>query len=138
MSREPIEIVVRKTNETSGQQRVVSSAGDKVKGSGIMQNAVSIALVDAGKEMAMNGFNQFMSLSGNTNTLKMIENVSNVASMATQAIVGKTLGVIAVGVQLSMKAVSMGVSNYQANLNADLLYERSGNATLNGGRGTYD
>lgn len=135
---EPIEIVIRKTSETSGQQQVLSNQSGKVKGSGIMKNAVAIALIDAGKNIAVDGFNQFASLSGRTNALRMIDNATTIASYVGQVAVGGVLGAVAVGTQLTSKAISQGLSNYQANLNADLLYQRSGNATIDGGRGTYD
>ena len=135
---EPIEIVIRKTSETSGQQQVLSSQTGKVKGAGLMKNAVAIALIDAGKNIAVDGFNQFASLSGRTNALRMIDNATTIASYVGQVAVGGVLGAVAVGTQLTSKAISQGLSNYQANLNADLLYQRSGNATIDGGRGTYD
>ena len=135
---EPIEIVIRKTNETSGQRQVVSSASDKVKGAGVMQSAVGVALVNAGKEMAKEGFIQFFSLSGRSNALRMIDNATTIAGYIGQVAVGGVVGVVAVGGQLINKAISTGLSTYQANLDASMLYQRSGNATIDGGRGTYD
>ena len=135
---EPIEIVIRKTSETAGQQQVLSSQTGKVKGAGLMKNAVAIALIDAGKNIAVDGFNQFASLSGRTNALRMIDNATTIASYVSQVAIGGVLGAVAVGTQLTSKAIGQGLSNYQANLNADLLYQRSGNATIDGGRGTYD
>jgi hypothetical protein len=135
---EPIEIVIRKTSETSGQQQVLSNQSGKVKGSGLMKSAVAVALTNVGKDIAKDGFRQFISLSGRTNTLRMIENGLEVAGYINQVIVGGVGGAIVAGGQLTIKAVGQGISNYQANLNADLLYQRSGNATIDGGRGTYD
>jgi hypothetical protein len=51
---------------------------------------------------------------------------------------GGVVGASAVAVQLGTSAINNYISNRKANQEANLLLQRSGNANVNGGRGTYD
>ena len=133
---EPIEIVIRKTQETSTQTE--SPKQVKSSDTSTTQKAVNTALVNAGKQLATYGFSQYGNLTGNTIAQRQMNNVSTLASYAMQIAVGGWVGAIAVGVQVGMGAISNFTETSKANQQSELLYQRSGNITIDGGRGTND
>lgn len=137
---EPIEIVIRKTGETSYQPQTTTQVTGGKRGSGqsTMQKAVNTALLDAGKQLVSTGINQYGNLTGNTLANKQLDNATQIAGYVGQIIVGGWVGAIAVGTQLGIQGISNFTSRQRANQEAQMLYERSGNVTINGGRGTND
>lgn len=136
---EPIEIVIRKTQDTSTQGNV-SSGGDQTpkKDESTTQKAIKTALVSAGRNIASYGLSQYGNITGNTIAQRNIENALNIAGYIGQIAVGGWVGAIAVGVQLTTQAFNNSIATTRANQQAELLYQRSGNITIDGGRGTYD
>lgn len=136
---EPIEIVIRKTQETSTQESVAKS-GDKTpkKDENTTQKAIKTALVSAGKNIASYGVSQYGNITGNTIAQRNIDNLLTVAGYVGQIAAGGWVGAIAVGVQLTAQISNNFIAATKANQQAELLYQRSGNITIDGGRGTYD
>ena len=58
--------------------------------------------------------------------------------MITTIAIGGVVGAIAVATQTAINVANQGISNARANQVANMMYERSGNITRNGGRGTND
>lgn len=134
---EPIEIVIRKTQETSTQSSSKQKKDTKGK-EDIQRKAINTALISAGKKIASYGVSQYGNLTGNTIRQRKIDDTLQVASYIGQIAAGGWVGAIAVGVQLTTSAINNETATRKANQQAELLYQRSGNITLNGGRGTYD
>ena len=134
---EPIEIVIRKTQETSTQETTKKKKDTKGK-EDIQRKAINTALINAGKQLASYGVSQYGNLTGNTIRQRQIDDTLQIGSYIAQIVAGGWIGAIAVGVQLTTSAVNNATATRKANQQAELLYQRSGNITLNGGRGTYD
>ena len=134
---EPIEIVIRKTQETSTQGTGTQQKDNKGKES-TQAKAINTALIRAGKRIASYGLSQYGNFTGNTIRQRQIEDTLQVASYISEIAVGGWVGAISVGVQLGTSAFSTEMATRKSNQQAELLYQRSGNVTLNGGRGTYD
>ena len=136
---EPIEIVIRKTQETSTQGSAVKG-GEKEpkKDESTTQKAIKTALVNAGKNIASYGVSQYGNITGNTIAQRQIDDAINVAGYVGQIAVGGWVGAISVGVQLTTQALNNTIATRKANQQAELLYQRSGNITIDGGRDTYD
>ena len=136
---EPIEIVIRKTGETAYQPQTPSgTAQGKPKGSSIMDKAVNTALVNAGKQIVSAGINQYGNLTGNTLMNKQLDTATQVAGYVGEILVGGWIGVASVATQIGVQGISNFTQREKSNQEAQLLYERSGNVTINGGRGTND
>lgn len=133
---EPIEIVIRKTQETSTQPN--NEAKSKKGKENTKQKAINAALVNAGKQIASYGISQYGNLTGNTIRQRQIDNALQVGSYIGQIIAGGWVGAISVGVQLTTQGINNAITTTKANQQAELLYQRSGNVTIDGGRGTYD
>lgn len=134
---EPIEIVIRKTQDTSTQSTTKQNKDTKGK-EDVQQKAINTALINAGKQLASYGLSQYGNITGNTIRQRQIDNSLQIASYVGQILAGGWVGAISVGVQLTTAGINNTVSTRKANQQAELLYQRSGNVTLNGGRGTYD
>ena len=136
---QPIEIVIRKTQETSSQKTTSSVKSEKkTKGEDIKDRVVTTALISAGKSIASYGLRQFGNITGNTIAQRNVNNFLNVASYVGQIAAGGWVGAIAVGIQITTQANDININKEKANQQANLLYQRSGNVTIDGGRGTYD
>ena len=135
---EPIEIVIRKTQETSSQNGAITLKDKKSGGQSITDKAITNALISAGKSVANYGVAQFGNMTGYTIAQKNIENTLNAASYITQIATTGWVGAIAVGIQLTTQGIGISIARDKANQQAELLYQRSGNITIDGGRGTYD
>lgn len=133
---EPIEIVIRKKREDS--QEIITGEKKEKKGESILDKAVTTALINAGKNIASNGISQFGNITGYTIAQRSIDNALNVAGYVGQIIAGGWVGAIAVGAQITTQAIANSIAVRKANQQAELLYQRSGNITIDGGRGTYD
>ena len=77
-------------------------------------------------------------MTGNTIQQRQIDNALQVSSYIAQIAVGGWVGAIAVATQITTNGISNLISTRRANQQAELLYQRSGNITIDGGRGTYD
>ena len=132
---EPIEIVIRKTQEQSTQGQTTQPTKGKES---TTQRAVNTALINAGKQLASYGISQYGNLTGNTIRQRQIDNALQIGSYIGQIAVGGWVGAIAVGVQLTTAGINNAITTRRANQQAELLYQRSGNITIDGGRGTYD
>lgn len=136
---QPIEIVIRKTGETSYQSQTPSStAQGKAKGAGVMDKAVNTALVNAGRRLVSSGINQYGNLTGNTLMNKQLDTATQVAGYVGEILVGGWIGVASVATQIGAQGISNFTQRQKSNQEAQMLYERSGNVTINGGRGTND
>lgn len=135
---EPIEIVIRKTQETSSQNGTITLKDKKSGGQSITDKAITNALISAGKSVANYGVAQFGNMTGYTIAQRNIENTLNAASYITQIATTGWVGAIAVGIQLTTQGIGNSIARDKANQQAELLYQRSGNITIDGGRGTYD
>lgn len=135
---QPIEIVIRK-NQESNSKNVASLKSDKKEnGLSMTEKAMVNALISAGKNVASYGVSQFGNMTGYSIAQRDIENALNVASYVGQIATTGWVGVIAVGIQLTTQGIGIAVARDKANQQSDLLYQRSGNITIDGGRGTYD
>lgn len=132
---EPIEIVIRKTQETSTQTKEKKDTKGKED---TQRKAMNTALIQAGKQLASYGLSQYGNLTGNTIRQRQIDNTLQIGSYVGQILAGGWVGAIAVGVQLTTSVINNDIATRKANQQAELLYQRSGNSTLNGGRGTND
>lgn len=133
---QPIEIVIRKTQETSTQRQenIKKPSSD----TSFTQKAVNAALVNAGRQVASYAFTQFGNLTGNTVAQKEINNLLTIASYVGEVLAAGYVGLAVVGTQLGLGALSNAKEVRDANIQSQLLYQRSGNATIDGGRGTND
>ena len=134
-----IKITISKVDEEGKQ---APSNKDKVKGqektSNTMLQAARTALVGAGKQLASFGISQFGNITGAGYLQNELDAITNVYGYGLQIAAGGLVGAAAVAVQIGTSAVSTYISNTKANQEAQLLLQRTGNAALNGGRGTYD
>ena len=134
---QPIEIVIRKTQETATQ--VGGQTEQKAKGKeSVKDKAVNTALINAGKQFASYGVSQYGNLTGNTIRQRQIDTAVNLAGYVGQIMTGGWIGAIAVATQIGIEAMNSAVERSKTNTQAQMLLERSGNATINGGRGTHD
>lgn len=131
---QPIEIVIRKVDETAQQKK----DGKKKGKESVKDKAVNTALINAGKQIINYGISQYGNITGNTIKGRQMQDAVNIAGYIGEIATGGWVGVITVGTQIGLNAVSNAVETNKANRQAELLYQRSGNATINGGRGTND
>lgn len=136
---EPIEIVIRKTGETAYQPSTPSAQvqGGK-QGKSVLDKAMNTALVNAGKRIASAGISQYGNLTGNTLMNKQLDTGTQIAGYIGEIMVGGWVGVASVATQIGVQGISNFTQRQRSNQEANMLYERSGNITINGGRGTND
>lgn len=138
---QPIEIIVSTPNEngsTSQEQIFNNENNQQAKGESVTRRAINTALVSAGKRIVSYSISQYGNLTGNTIAQRQIDDAMQIGSYITQIAVGGWVGAIAVGLQVATNGINMAISNARTNQQAQLLYERSGNITIDGGRGTND
>lgn len=133
---EPIEIVIRKTQETSTQPDAEEKS--KKGKENTKQKAINAALIRAGKQIAAYGVSQYGDLTGNTIRQRQIDDALQIGSYVGQIVTGGWVGAISVATELAIGAIGNAINTRKANQQAELLYQRSGNITIDGGRGTYD
>lgn len=134
---QPIEIVIKKTGETPYQPRVNLSS-EATKSNSIIKKAVNTALVNAGKRVVSAGISQYGNLTGNTLMNKQLDTTTQLAGYVGEILVGGWIGAISVATQIGISGISNYTQRQKSNQEAQMLYERSGNITINGGRGTND
>lgn len=134
---QPIEIVIRKTDETS-QQTAATTSNQSKKGSSTQQKVLNTALVNAGKQWISYGISQYGNLTGNTIQQRQINTFLNIAGYISEIKAGGWVGTISVATQIGISSINNAIERNRANRQAELLYQRSGNATINGGRGTNE
>lgn len=140
---QPIEIVIRKGSGTSIQDSQptstpsVASVQKGDSGSSI-GNAVNVALVNAGKQIVGSLINTAFAVSGNSIARSKFEAITTIASYGVEIAVGGPLGVLAVGVQEAIRIGSQEIENNKNYQQSEILYERTGNIAIDGGRGTYE
>lgn len=134
-----IKITISKVDEDG---KKAPSNKDKITGnantSETMKQAMSTALINAGKQMASYGLSQYGNITGTKATSNELDAITSVVGYGMQIVMGGVVGASAVAVQLGTRAINNYISNTKANQEANLLLQRSGNANVNGGRGTYD
>lgn len=134
-----IKITISKVDEDG---KKAPSNKDKVKGeentSDTMKQAARTAIVGAAKQLASYGISQYGNLTGTKSLNNELDAITSVFSYGMQIATGGVVGAAAVAVQLGTSAINNYISNTKANQQAQLLLQRTGNAALNGGRGTYD
>lgn len=134
-----IKITISKVDEDG---KKAPSNKDKITGnaktSETMKQAMSTALINAGKQMASYGLSQYGNITGTKATSNELDAITSVMGYGMQIVMGGVVGASAVAVQLGTSAINNYISNTKANQEANLLLQRSGNANVNGGRGTYD
>lgn len=138
---EPIEIVIRKTQETSTQGAgvgAISKPSNSKKSSTITDNVITSVLINAGKSIASYGVAQYGNMTGNTIAQRNIDNALTIAGYIAQIKTSGWVGAVIVGTQIAMQFNNNMIAIDKANQQAALLYQRSGNITIDGGRGTYD
>ena len=135
---QPIEIVIRKSEETSYQAQTSPTTPKTNQKESVQQKAVNTALINAGKRFASYGVSQYGNLTGNTIQQRKIENALNIAGYVGEIAAGGWVGAISVASQLAISSMNNYIETNKSNLEAEMLLQRSGNATINGGRGTYD
>jgi hypothetical protein len=134
---QPIEIVIRKTDGTAQQPTTQTPSSKKGKTS-VKDQAVNTALINAGKQILSYGISQYGNITGNTIKQRQMNDAITIAGYMSQIAIGGVVGAVSVATQIGLNAVSNAVETNKANRQAELLYQRSGNATINGGRGTND
>lgn len=136
---EPIEIVIRKTGGTAYQPSTPSSQfrGGK-QDKAILDDVMNTALFNAGKRIVSAGISQYGDLTGNTLMNKQLDTVTQLAGYVGEIIVGGWVGALSVATQIGTHGISNYAQRNRSNQEAQMLYERSGNITINGGRGTND
>lgn len=134
---QPIEIVIKKTGETPYQPRVNLSS-EATKSNSIIKKVVNTALVNAGKRVVSAGISQYGNLTGNTLMNKQLDTTTQLAGYVGEILVGGWIGAISVATQIGISGISNYTQRQKSNQEAQMLYERSGNITINGGRGTND
>lgn len=140
---QPIEIIIRKSggfssNSGDSFNSTMKPSKEGAGKSSLVKDATTTALINAGKTLLNSGARQFTQFTGSSLLQKDIENFSNTASMISSVLKGGLVGIVSVGTQIASGVVSTGLANIRTNYEADLLYQRSGNASIDGGRGTHD
>lgn len=140
---QPIEIVIRKGSGTSVQDSQPTSTPSvasvqKGDSGSLVGDAVNVALVNAGKQIVGSLVNTAFTVSGNSIAQRKFESISTIASYGMQVAIGGPVGLVAVGVQEAIRIGSQVIENNRTNQQSELLYERTGNIAIDGGRGTYE
>ena len=135
---EPIQIVISKSQGTAydTQSATPVKASSGKTGTSATQKAVNVALINAGKQLASAGINQYGNLTGNTIANRQLNEATRIAGYVGEIAVGGWVGVISVGVQIGMQTLENYANVRRSNAQAEMLYARSGNVTIDGGRGT--
>lgn len=121
---------------TPDEQDTSENADNKAGGGDTTGKLVAAALVDMGKQYAMNAINQFGNFTGNTIAQERINlGIQIIASAATFA-VNPIIGSIAVVSQLAINVTNNAIEMVKQNNEAELMRTRSGNVARSGGRGT--
>ena len=140
---QPIEIIIRKSggfssNSGDSFNSTMTPSKEGAGKSSFVKDATITALINAGKTVLNAGVRQFTQFTGSSLLQKDFENANNTASMISSVLRGGLVGVATVGAQIASGIISTGFANIRTNYEADLLYQRSGNASIDGGRGTHD
>ena len=143
---QPIEIVIRRLGSGDVGSGVNGGVGssigtptiESVGKSSLAKGAVNTALINGGRALLSSTFRQFTQFSGNSFLQNEIDSTLEVAAMAGTILKGGWAGVATVAFQLTGKAITSQMENFKHNYEANLLYQRSGNASIDGGRGTHD
>lgn len=136
---EPIEIVIRKTGGTAYQPSTSSyQFQGRKQDKGILDDLMNTALFNAGKKIVSAGISQYGDLTGNTLMNKQLDTATQLAGYIGEIMVGGWVGVASVATQIGTQGISNFTQRHKSNQEAQMLYERSGNITINGGRGTND
>lgn len=125
----------KEVDKAKAQESKPKQAGS---GESTTNELIRTALVQAGKQGLQYAVSQYGNLTGNSIGQRNINNGIEVASMITTIAIGGVVGAIAVATQTAINVANQGISNARANQVANMMYERSGNITRNGGRGTND
>lgn len=140
---QPIEIIIRKGSGTSVQDSQLTSTPNvasvqKGDSGSLIGDAVNVALINAGKQIVDSLINMTFTVTGNSIARRTYENASMIASYVSQIAIGGPIGLLAVGAQEAARIGSQVIENKRTNQQSELLYERTGNVAIDGGRGTYE
>lgn len=116
-----------------------TSSKEKTKKLGetdVVNDAIKVAMIDAGKKVLQNAISQYGNLTGDYISQRRIDNMIKIAGYVSTIAVGGVVGAIAVGSDIVLSIANHSVEVAKSNDMANLLRVRSGN--VNGGRNTND
>lgn len=128
-------------DRTTGGTSPADETAKKPEKAGKESEAKKIAktiIIDQGRRVLTEAFNQFVDLTGNATLSNRVNLVGTLAGYTTAIVAGGVVGAVAVAVDIGSKAFTSSIEVRKANANIELLRQRVGTSTINGGRGTYD
>ena len=128
-------------NETQGgqpQQQPNQPKPNKAGESNVIADGMKTILVDAGKKVLSTAVSQFGNLTGNTIMANNLQGLVRIGSYALAIKAGGWIGAASVAVDIGVQSFNSFIETRKTNAQIELLRQRSGNATINGSRGTYD
>jgi hypothetical protein len=141
--QDAIEIIIRRGFGQSGagdglETATMAPSKDNLGKSSLVKGAVNAALLNGAKSLLQRSVGQFTQFTGNTFFQREFEGYTDVAAMVTQVARNGWAGVVSVGYELTQRAITNQMAVFRSNAQANMLYQRSGNASIDGGRGTHD
>jgi hypothetical protein len=95
-------------------------------------------VIDQARKVLTESINQYIDLTGNNNLRNKANLATTMLSYGTMIASGGLVGVVAVAVDIGLKAGASNVETRKANAQVELLRQRVGSSNINGGRNTYD
>ena len=95
-------------------------------------------IVDQARKVLTESINQYIDLTGNNNLRNKANLATTMLSYGTMIAAGGLVGVVAVAVDIGLKAGASNIETRKANAQVELLRQRVGSSNVNGGRNTYD
>lgn len=151
MANSQIVIKISSTNSGSGitanqekitggvnQENEASRKPNKTGETDKWKDITKALVIDQGRRILTESINQYIDLTGNSTIKSRANALSTALSYGTMIATGGVVGAVAVAVDVGLKAATSNIETRKANAQVELLRQRVGSSTMNGGRGTYD
>lgn len=128
-------------NITTASQPVANEGAKKPEKAGesdAWKGLTKTLVIDNGRRILTDSINKYLDLTGNSSLSNKVNLVSTLSGYATAIATGGIVGAVAVAMDVGTKALTSAIEVRKANADIELLRQRTGNSTLNGGRGSYD
>ena len=123
---------------TSGESSKAGKETPKKAGQSNVNGVIAGLLISEGKKVLNNAVSQYANLTGDTITGNMLQTSTKLLGYVTAIAATGWVGAVGVAIDISLQEFSRGVEIRKANNQIELLRQRVGYSTINGGRDTND
>lgn len=105
-----------------------------VEKNSVQSQAITSALIQAGKQVMMQGINNYSQISGDYQTTRKINTAIDVGADILTMSMGGWVGIIAVGTKYALQGVNSAIQTYNANQQINYDNQMLGNISRSGSR----